>query len=62
MACELSQQGAVGLAEPGAMEPFMAAGGDKMPLQRPFAAGVARMAYNDLRMDNQWLPFTPNRS
>ena len=20
------------------------------------------MAYNDLRMDNQWLPFTPNRS
>ena len=20
------------------------------------------MAYNDFRMDNQWLPFTPNRS
>ena len=20
------------------------------------------MAYNDLRMDNQWLPFTPNRA
>ena len=20
------------------------------------------MAYNDFRMDNQWLPFTPNRA
>src|SRR5688572_20043147 len=45
----------------GFIEPEIVAGpgNAKMPSQ---LAGDLSMAYNDLRMDNQWLPFTPNRA
>jgi beta-alanine--pyruvate transaminase len=50
----------VGLPGTRAVVPTVVARGAK--IQRFPFAGDASMAFNEFRMDNQWLPFTPNRS